>query len=238
MKKIASLLITLGIALFAPYELRNDIAPILGIPESLLALVIYAAVGSIFLGLGLFICYYVWVIGIRLPEQFSDDFFIERISSRDIGVIDQLSSEAFGIVASNSTQIQTLHELSKEIFWKVIDRKTDATVGYFCVFRLTKYGVEQIRLGIFNAPCPDPRALISFNKSNCPIYIGAIFAKGKRAKGIALAGMSVYLQQISPTSIYAKAATKDGLRLLNKHGFQPVGGCSAAIGNYFVRQGG
>jgi hypothetical protein len=56
-------------------------------------------------------------------------------------------------------------------------------------------------------------------------YIGAVVADGFRARGYALASLRSYLVnecRIHDKPIYARAATADGLRLLERTGFRPA----------------
>lgn len=230
----------IGSFLFVLFEFRVNIENKIGIPSCVIEYLFIPAAISVICGTILIIMSFLSLQGIPLPEDWVEklgpdrQLSLDRITVSDLSIIDDLSSEAFGITASNLRQIENLYERSKEIFWKVIDEKTNSIKGYFCIFRLTKKGVSQILDDTFYAPNPDKQALITFNKKACPIYVGAIYGKGAIAKGTAVLGLEIYLKQINPTAIYAKAATEDGLNLLLKRGFKPLHKNKQKVGEYFV----
>ncbi|MEE2944233.1 MAG: hypothetical protein VX444_03580 [Pseudomonadota bacterium] len=239
MKRIAALVFSLAGLALAFFEFRVEISAATGIPLEYLDLGIY-----FFLG-GILVTGVIWIIhGLTAPlktridkleERLADRYLVELATEDDLSMIDSLSSQAFGLVASNLQQIRQLYEVNSDTFWKIVDRKSDETVGYFCILWLTSEGERQIEKQIFNGPCPDPKALQTIARSGCPAYIGAVYARGARARGVALAALTVHLKVKRSKRLYAKAATDDGIRVLKKYGFRLLSPGADQVGKYYVR---
>lgn len=218
------------------YEFRSDIDAVVQLPAMVDAYGILFVLTPALIALAFFILSILQSpISNFANASVVPTLIFEPAQLSDLTLIDSLSTEAFGTVASNISQIEKLYETSKEIFWKVTDTSKGRIVAYFCIYSLTPTGCNQILNGTFNAPCPDPSAIRVRNRKKSPVYVGAIFGKGLKAKGVAIAGLSMLLQQIQPTCIYARAASKDGLRLLLKNHFVPVDQACAGIGMFYYR---
>jgi len=234
MRKLGSALIAFSLILAAIYEFRNDISNALHADFIFLGVLIYFFVATMVIGIILIVISYLRE---KIPEFLSENLDpyldIQSANRTDLQIIDSLSSVAFGDTASNLTQIEELYNRAPDTFWKVVDDRNQKISGYFCVFRITKKGESQVKRGTFYGACPDETAILKTSKKNVPIYVGAIYGKSLRAKAVALAGLSVYLSQLNPPAVYAKAATKDGLRILTRRGFQPLNVNCSGVGDFF-----
>lgn len=97
-------------------------------------------------------------------------------------------------------------------------------VGFFSVFPVTQEAKELLAKNLHKGTELVSNHIVSQGHRAAAIYIGAVGAKGFRAKERTLGALMGYL--ISRTRktplIFTRPVTKDGLRLTRQQGFEPV----------------
>lgn len=228
----------LGAILTGIYSIRPGVEEALGLSEGSLKFLLYFLITLFGLGIICHIIHYGKKTVTSVLQKLSVpniDLRTRKATLTDLKAIDEMSSEAFGAAASNLPNIKTLHKFSDEIFWTIYDEKTDEIVGYFCFFRLTAQGVKEIKDGTFHGPCPGKKSITNHKRSSCPIYVGALYGKSLKAKAFVLSGLQSILAQVNAGSVYAKAATTDGVRILKKFNFLTLPSQPEEVNSYFVR---
>jgi hypothetical protein len=160
-----------------------------------------------------------------------------RCVGPDIKAISEIASDEFGDRSTSEAQTTRLHELDGKIFTAIKD-STDQIVGYFCLVRLTKAGVEAVMRNDFHiATAPIEYINTSTKRRYQQVYVGAVYGRRYDSKMFALGSMINELTDLKPKVVCARAATQDGLRVLKKYGFQPVAGRPHAVGELFWLNG-
>lgn len=227
-----------AILLTGIYSIREAIEDALSLPSGSLIFLLYILLGLFAGGITCHIIHY----GKETISSVLQNLSVPNINLRtkkatasDLGEIDKMSSEAFGASASNLVNIKKIYNFSDEIFWIVYNEKTSEIVGYFCFFRLTAQGVREISEGTFHGPCPNENSITNRKRTSCSIYVGALYGKSLKARAFVLAGLQSILAQVNAGSVYAKAATPDGVRVLKKFGFAAMPSQPDAVNSYFLR---
>jgi hypothetical protein len=146
---------------------------------------------------------------------------ISKCAFTDLPDIHKLAAEKVGGV-SDLQQTQLLYNHNKECFRKIIDVKTQAIIGYFCVIPLTNKGVSQV----------ESRHLLSGNidldhfakrfGKGSSVYIGSIAGANLKGAAAAVEQLKIFLLNKNCLKAYARPMTDHGVRLVKAHGFDPV----------------
>lgn len=91
--------------------------------------------------------------------------------------------------------------------------------GYVAFLMLNKAGMESLFNGTFSATDPDLSLICRQTETPAGIYIWGIYARGVIAGGIPLTYERVSTPRYRNISLYARAATPDGRRILEGVGF-------------------
>lgn len=124
---------------------------------------------------------------------------------------------------------------------KVAKRKTDEgefVVGYIFYFPINKSVVDRIIRYEFSAKDLCESDVCKNERYGYAYYVGAVAAKGFRAKAQMLGALKSHedLVRLTKTkTIYAKAASDDGLRIIKKSGFVPVHAMADGTGCFFKK---
>ena len=228
-----------GTILTGIYSIRSGIEDALGLPDDSLKILLYILLGIFVFGFACHMIHYGKKTVVSVLQNLSVpkiDLRNRKATVSDLKAIDEMSSTAFGAAASNLNNIEKLHKFSDEIFWVIYDEKTDEIVGYFCFFRLTAQGEREIHDGTFHGPCPSEKSITNRKRSSCPIYVGALYGKKFKARAFVLSGLQTILAQVNAGSVYAKAATADGVRILKKFGFSTLPSQPEEVNSYFIKR--
>ncbi|WP_225026686.1 hypothetical protein [Xinfangfangia pollutisoli] len=119
----------------------------------------------------------------------------------------------------------SIYNHCRKSFHAIRDTRSGKFVGYFIVLPLSNAGVSAIEGRSFDAAGAD--CLNYFSKrfsSRCAAYIGAIIVDKDAiyAKAFALNQLKEFIAKKHFSVIYARASTKDGLRLVTQSNFSPV----------------
>lgn len=161
--------------------------------------------------------------------------FIGRCMDADLDTVSEMAADVFGDRATSHEQTRHLYEIDREIFCLIKD-KNQVIQGYYCIFRINKDcidAIHQFRFDIKSMP------LSYINKSKkkkyADYYIGALCGKSVSAKAHALGALESYIIEQKARRVYARAATGDGMRILIRHEFKPVGQHPPSIGDIMWR---
>ena len=162
---------------------------------------------------------------------------LEPCNDDDIEAISQTAGQQFGSMAANRSRNQLLRSIDEKSYMKVIDG-FGRIVGFYGIFRLTKLGRNAAMRGEFDIIiCPMEYIGSDRKYKYSDVYLGGVYGKNTISRGMVVGAINQQLFQMSARVIFARAATKEGLRLLRNHGFKPVDIKKDGIGDMFMRKG-
>lgn len=152
---------------------------------------------------------------------------IRRPTDEEISDVYTFAKDYFGDSVTDAETIRQITKKYKDGLKLAKRRKNgkNVVVGYFFFFPINKTTVEKIRKYEFAAKDLSAADVASRPQYGYAFYIGAIAAEGWRARAQMLGALKANEEIAKYTrskAIYARAASKDGLRVLRKHGFYPV----------------
>lgn len=158
------------------------------------------------------------------------------VKREDLKKIHEIGVESIGDVCS-VRQLEDLFNHNKKCFRKIVDNANrNEIIGYIIIMPLTAEGIRQIQSNSFHLFDGEMNNFWRTNlPSGKPYYLSALVGKTDAAKYVATKTVHVFCENKEVTSLYARAATKDGLDLLADNEFHPVQGGSPAKGVLFVR---
>jgi hypothetical protein len=236
--RYAGIIVGLAAACSALATNQATIGPRLGIDLSLLEntslfRVIYACMaiaGAIIL---------LWLIGLliqhtliapakivaekldRIINRF-DNLTLETCVAADLAEISRISATVFGPLAASLQRNQWLFGLDDQSYWKIIDR-SGVIVGFYTLFRLTAAGTRAVKRDDFGITiCPQEYLCKDKKYHDTNLYVAGMYGKDKRARAMVWGALNQRVVQLRPKNIFARAATEDGLRLLEQAKFTPV----------------
>lgn len=145
----------------------------------------------------------------------------------DVDSVYHFASSFFGETITSQNQIRLILRKYKGGL-KLAKKRTKAgysLVGYIFYFPINKEIVDKIHKYKFSVGELTPKDIATQAKYGYAMYVGAIAGKGLIAKAQMLSLLMNYEQEAMKTktkTIYARAASSDGLKLLKKNGFEPV----------------
>lgn len=166
-------------------------------------------------------------------------FDVRPCTFADALLLDALSTEQFGSNSSNHAEILDLMQTDPNVFCKIVPLTETtgraAIRGYFAIMRLSREGENAIKDGSFSGRAPKRTHIRTDKKRYTNVYIAAIYGRSAKERGFALAALISHLNSIKARKIYARAATKHGLRLLRKYDFKPIDTHPDKVGSVFSR---
>ena len=110
-------------------------------------------------------------------------------------------------------------------FWAVAHRNRHSASapsgdGFFAFLMLNEAGLAQLAAGALDASNPDLALLAAQNEKPAGIYVWALHARGSLAGGVALIAEKISTPLYKDVDLYARAATVEGYRFLQRLGFQ------------------
>lgn len=163
------------------------------------------------------------------------DLTLASCVADDLPQISQLAADEFGALASSVDRNRQLFERDNQSYWKLVNGN-GAILGYYCLFRLTELGTKALNRGDFdisNCPLDYLRRDKKYKLVN--IYIGAVYGKNKKAQAMVWGALNQQGQAIRPRKIFARAASEDGLRVLQHASFVPVRADQTGLGTLYKR---
>lgn len=165
-------------------------------------------------------------------------FICQDVKHDDLEDIQKIYSQTTDSATSLSTA-EKIYNRCKKGWKKIVDTRSGQIVGYFVVLPLSRKGEDALKKREFNVT--DETINDFFNtrhaKGSCA-YIGMVGAEKENgpARKAALAQLIDFVNDGNYRSLYARAVTQDGLRLLKRRRFSTViDKDSADLGVYFVK---
>jgi predicted GNAT family N-acyltransferase len=126
-------------------------------------------------------------------------------------------------------ETEVIHRVARhnpDAFWGIARRDkyaagVTAAEGFAVFLTLTDEGMRQLIAGRFNALDPDLKLITPQNERPAGIYVWGVFAKGRLAGGIPLALEKFWSPMYRDASLYGRAVTLEGHRMLETFGFTP-----------------
>lgn len=238
---------TVAGALLAIYALKAEIWALFPDGASNYAaiidpIILFAAIAVAIFGV-------LWLLGTwavhalkGLHEQWHQEYLtysVIKARPSDLTAINDLARQYFGDQASNLDEINRLFQLDQSMLWVVRKDGNPEVQGYLVIMRLSAAGVEALRDKSFNGANPAKEHLCRKNGAAKGIYVGAIAANGIKARAAIIHCLTSFPYRQAykgAENIYARAATKDGLRTIRKKGFQPLHPPDSSVGSIFIRE--
>jgi hypothetical protein len=244
--RYAAIVVGLGSACLAIAVNRTAIGQLLDIDLSLIGnkYFLYATITCLVMA-GIIIL--LWLIGLlvrhtlivpaqivaekltRMIDRF-DNIELQVCAAADLDEISRLSAAEFGPLAASHQRNLRLFGLDEQSYWKVID-KAGGIVGFYTLFRLTAAGTRAIARGDFAiTTCPVEYLRKDKKYFYKTLYVAAMFGKNKKARAMVWGALNQRVVELRPKNVFARAATEDGLRLLEKASFSPVQADKPGVG--------
>lgn len=215
-------------------------------PDWLTALFGLVAVVALALGLLIFLSesifnWFVYHILHGKPRS------IKRGENKHCEAVHSLAREYFGDQVTSPDQIcGIIKKYRNALIICLSERKSGpetietqrVLVGYFMAFPISKSCVEKIHDFSFDASDIKDADIITNPHQAHAMYIGGIVGKGIGTRYELIGALKIYLGEAVKTrtqTIYARAATGAGLRILVKHGFEPVHPNAPGLNNFYKR---
>jgi hypothetical protein len=210
-------------------SLLNRDLSILGNAVVLYSILAFMAVSGIIVvlwGIGLFFRHIILrsarIVAVKLKMVHFDNLTLEICTAADLPEISRISAATFGPFAASLDRNRFLFDIDSKSYWK-IQNKSGAIVGFYTLFRLTAAGTRAIKRGEFDiTTCPSEylRRDAKYRYQN--IYVAGIYDKDKKARAMAWGVLNQRAVELRPKNIFARAATEDGLRILEHAKFSPL----------------
>lgn len=159
-----------------------------------------------------------------LPD-FLDPVYVSRpASSMELKLIHDMGVELFEGGVSSTNQMKKWYRVNPNIFWVVRrkgDGKREAIRGYFCIIPLTQNAVDLLKDGQISGQTFTTEHLSTESRPKS-VYVGAIAAKGFKARGAVLHMLLAQIEMLrlkGTKNVFTKPVTKDGVRLVKKFDF-------------------
>lgn len=200
-----------------------------------------SAVGLACIPVGLAVCY-----GGAIYDWFKDQQarHIEITTCKapeDMQAVYELAVSKFGEGVTPPDQIQGIQnryrDSLKVAHW-VGGKEPRELCGYYITFPMNKRLVDKIHYDRFNVTDIDATDIPERPRYAYATYIGGIVGVGGHAKAELTGALKAELAMAARTKsgrVYARAATKEGLRVLTRNGFAPVFKRATGLDCYYYR---
>jgi hypothetical protein len=151
-----------------------------------------------------------------------DHLSLAPCTDANLAAISTLAQQEFGSLAASLERNRWLSHLVSTAYVKVIDHN-GRIVAFYDVLRLTKMGADAANRGEFNiTTCPQEYIRNDTKRRYNYVYIGGVYGRNKKAKAMVLGAIYTRILELRPRVVFARAGTKDGLRLLEQESFRPT----------------
>jgi hypothetical protein len=164
-----------------------------------------------------------------------EDLNLDQCNDADFVEITRLANDEFGDLAANLKRNRWLATIDPRAYTKVVDHR-GRIVGFYDMFRLTKMGANAVHRGEFDiTTCP--REYLRGDKKLLynNVYLAGLYGRNRSAKAMVLGAVSQRLLELRPKAVFARAGTKDGLRLIEQARFRPVLTERIGVGAFYVK---
>ena len=161
----------------------------------------------------------------KLDNQLSERLVIFTPSGAQVDALMDLARKAIPRLADNSI-VHRVVSHNPDTLWAITRRshyKSTAAEGEGLVafLMLNDIGLKSLVQGTFNAADPDLSMIVRQHEKPSGIYVWGIHSPGIIAGGVALTVEKISTKLYRDVDVYARAATAQGLRLMQTMGFEP-----------------
>ncbi len=243
LRQFGTLLLTASLAVATFSAFSEDVKHIFPSPSLSRLFFFWTALVLLFVGLSCFVV--ALIIDRLLPAPKGGGFYCRHAQRNDISHVHDLATKLIGPSVSPVQDIRKYHEIDKKFIWLVRKKKqsvtgwtTELPVGYFIVYRISSSGETAIKNGAFNGASPDSSHLSRPGQRCSAIYIGAIAAKWSargHTSGALEHNISTDARYKGAQWVYTRPVTRDGLRLVRMHYFEPLSQEHEGTGHIYRR---
>jgi hypothetical protein len=164
-----------------------------------------------------------------------DNLVLATCVAADLEEISRISAAEFGPLAATLQRNQQLFGFDDQSYWKITDR-AGVIVGFYTLFRLTAAGTMSVKRGDFGITICAPEYLCKDKKYHDQnLYVAGMYGKNKKARAMVWGALNQRVVELRPKNMFARAATEDGLRLLERAKFTPVQAGKTGVGALYRR---
>ena len=161
----------------------------------------------------------------KLDNQMSERLVIFTPTGAQVDALMDLARKAIPRLADNSI-VHRVVSHNPDTLWAITRRshyKSSACEGEGLVafLMLNDMGLKSLLQGTFNAADPDLSMIVRQHEKPSGIYVWGIHSPGIIAGGVALTVEKISTKLYRDVDVYARAATAQGLRLMQTMGFEP-----------------
>jgi hypothetical protein len=105
------------------------------------------------------------------------------------------------------------------------------------IFRLSKLGIAAAKRGEFDVrDCPREYFRSDNKRRYLNLYVGGVYGINRISKAMILGAVSRHLFETKPNTVFARAGSRDELRILKSFKFNPISGDDDDIGGLFSKE--
>ena len=169
---------------------------------------------------------------------------LERAQDRDVEAIHMIAVRQFGPNVTPKPQMRALMKRNRDIFWILISPRRGglsmSVDGYICLLPICEALATKIEADEFDITRVHPEQVPRPQDEIHAIYVGAVVGRTLRAKGQVLGHLmeksTSLAEKTTSKTVYARAASKDGLRLITQNDFEPIRTDRTNVGALFRRR--
>ena len=178
------------------------------------------------LGLYVYVLFPVWIRVTSLTTQFD----VVRVGWNQIDDFYSLCKELLGEDIAEIERVRQWHRKNPDTLYTIHARKhwglihTNKMVGLFTVFPVTSEAKQLLQRNRLKGTEFNANHITTLDRA-AAIYIGAIGARGFRARQQTLMALLGYVNSLADRNIdlvFTHPITRDGARLAKQRGFEPV----------------
>jgi predicted GNAT family N-acyltransferase len=160
-----------------------------------------------------------------LNNEMSERLVVFTPTGSQVDAVMDLARKAIPRLANNSI-VHRVVSHNPDTLWGIARRShyTSSAAeaeGLVAYLMLNDRGLKSLLRGSFNAADPDLGMIVRQHEKPAGIYVWGIHSPGIIAGGVALTVEKISTKQYRDVDVYARAATAQGLRLMQTMGFEP-----------------
>lgn len=168
---------------------------------------------------------------LSIPFNIQPQYDCLNVGSGQLEEIYLFCNQVLGEGIASIERVRQWYGKNHDIFYLIYERKrrsfkqTNTLVGFFAVFPVTQQAKRLLSKNQLKGTEFTADHIVARGHQPAAIYIGAVAARGFKAKErtlMALMGYVISLAVRKKILVYTRPISKDGLRLAKQYGFEPV----------------
>lgn len=226
---IAVLFATFGGAVLAVAALK-DLFDHFGSLSWIYRLMVVAGVATLLVALVALFAWFAMNAISASARAVETSYVIGTVRTDQLEAYHGLCRSILGEGVASLEKLRQWHGKNPDTVWAVYRQRSRGLrhkiemVGFFSVFPVTKQASELLFKNQLKGTELGPQHIVSRGRTPAATYIGAVGAKGFRAKERTLGALMGYVTSPARKTLllFTRPVTKDGLRLAWQQGFEPV----------------